>query len=146
MATDGPLLRLYGDVGPRFALRLWHYDPLSFYLPALPRYISYNISGQTDLEISELSIINTLAIVATNTGIFLSNFKAISFPHRWVSLICVLGISLCTLSISFCNQFYHFVLLYGIVYGLFIGYGYMAPLKNCYDHLPNRKGKLYISS
>jgi hypothetical protein len=34
--------------------------------------------------------------------------------------------------------------IYGIFYGLFIGFGYLAPIKNCYDHLPNKKGKKNI--
>lgn len=41
---------------------------------------------------------------------------------------------------SFCDQFWHFLVLYGIVFGLFIGYGYMAPIKNCYQHIPELKG------
>lgn len=45
------------------------------------------------------------------------------------------------LLLSLVDQFAYYIVIYGLIYGLFIGYGYMAPLKNCYDHMPNRKGK-----
>jgi hypothetical protein len=76
----------------------------------------------------------------TNVGMFFSNFKIITFSHRTVSLVCVLGIALSTFVLSFCKHFTLFILIYGVIFGLFIGYGYLAPLKNCFDYLPNRKG------
>ncbi len=35
-----------------------------------------------------------------------------------------------------------FFAFYGIVFGLFIGYGYFAPVKNCYEQIPDKKGNL----
>jgi len=56
-------------------------------------------------------------------------------------LIAVVGISLAMLLLSLLQDFVFYAIVYGCLYGFFIGYGYMAPLKNCYDHLPDRKGK-----
>jgi sugar phosphate permease len=96
--------------------------------------------GEKNLTISDLSIIQTMAIIFTNIGIFCCNFKILSFSNRITSAISVLGISLCMLILSFLHSFIFYILIYGLLYGFFIGFGYMAPLKNCYDHLPNRKG------
>lgn len=82
-----------------------------------------------------------LAVIFTNFGIFCCNFRILSFSNRITSLISSLGIALAMLLLSFCTQFYLYVMLYGALYGFFIGFGYMAPLKNCYDHLPDRKGR-----
>jgi hypothetical protein len=79
-------------------------------------------------------------VVFTNVGIFASNFKLITFSNRVTSIIAVSGISVAMLILSFCDHFAYYVVIYGCLYGFFIGYGYMAPLKNCYDHLPHRKG------
>lgn len=38
------------------------------------------------------------------------------------------------------QTFTGFVVFYGVCYGFSIGIGYFPPLKNCYLHLPNRKG------
>jgi hypothetical protein len=84
----------------------------------------------------------TLAVIFTNVGILISNFPILTFSNRITGLIAVIGISLSMLVLSFCTQFAFYAIIYGVIYGFFIGYGYMAPLKNCYDHLPNRKGKI----
>lgn len=140
---DSSRFRIHGHACPRCPLCLWNHVPLSFYISLLWRYLP-KYKGQTDLDISELSIINTLAICMTNLGMFLSNFKILTFPHRTVSIICVLGIAASTFTMSFCKQFYLFVIIYGIVFGLFIGYGYLAPLRNCFDYLPTRKGNFWL--
>ena len=80
----------------------------------------------------------------TNVGMFFSNFQVLTFPNRITSLITVLGIGIATLVMSFCNNFALYIVLYGFTYGFFIGYGYLAPLKNTYEHLPNKKGKSSI--
>ena len=72
---------------------------------------------------------------------FISNFKVLTFSNRIGSLVSVVGISLCTLAMSFSDIFELDIIIYGVLYGFFIGYGYMAPLKNTYEHLPDRKGK-----
>jgi hypothetical protein len=130
---------LYRYASARFSLHLRHYNTLHPHISIQQRYFSYHI-GDTNLSISDLSIILTLAIIFTNVGIFFSNFKFVTFSNRVTSLIASMGISLSMVALSFSTEFQYYVLLYGPVYGFFIGYGYMAPIKNCYDHLPNRKG------
>lgn len=97
------------------------------------------------MSVSDLSIILTLALIFTNVGIFACNFKWLAFSNRVTSLVTSLGISLSTLALSYCSELYQYVVLYGMVYGFFIGFGYMAPLKNCYDHLPDRKGSIHLT-
>jgi hypothetical protein len=71
-----------------------------------------------------------------NTGIFLSSVKVLKFNYKIMSLISISGIAASMFILSFLNQYEYFVALYGIAFGLFIGYGYLAPIKNCYDYLP----------
>lgn len=127
MLVNGSLY-VYGTMTP-YIITFLHYKG------KIPHY-----AGATSLTISDLSIILTIAVVFTNVGIFASNFKIITFSNRLTSLFSVLGISLAMLILSFAEHFAFYVIIYGCLYGFFIGYGYMAPLKNCYDHLPNRKG------
>ena len=81
-----------------------------------------------------------MSVIFTNVGIYCNNFKILTFGNRITALITVIGISLSVLSVSFIDNFIGYIIIYGIIFGFFIGYGYMAPLKNCYEHLPNRKG------
>jgi hypothetical protein len=114
--------------------------------PYIVTYLHYQgkaiqYQGDYDLKISSLSIIMTIAIICTNLGIFLSQFKIVSFSNRITALISGLGIALSVFLLSFAKSVPVYILLYGVMFGVCIGYGYMAPLKNCYEHLPNRKGK-----
>ena len=52
--------------------------------------------------------------------------------------------SLSTLVLSFAKTLALYIILFGCIFGFFIGYGYLSPLKNTYAHLPNRKGKMYL--
>lgn len=85
-----------------------------------------------------------MAVIFTNFGMFCSNFPQITYSNRTTSFIAVLGIALAMLALSFSTHFALYVIIYGVFYGFFIGYGYMAPLKNCYDHLPDRKGTFLV--
>lgn len=76
----------------------------------------------------------------TNAGIFIANVPLFSLSNKAISLVCVCGISASMVLLSLATKFAWYVLVYGVVFGLFIGYGYMAPIKNCYSHLPDRKG------
>jgi len=73
-----------------------------------------------------------MSVIFTSVGIYIHNFKIITFSNKITALITVTGISLSVLSVSFISSFIGYVLIYGILFGLFIGYGYMAPLKNSY--------------
>ena len=139
-AAYGPCWRVHRYVGSGIPVCLWDHVALYSHISALLRYEHYYSAEDYDLTISDLSIINTLALVFTNFGIFIVNFKIFKFPHRVISLIAVLGMSLSTLALSFVKSFALYIILYGFVFGFFIGFGYLAPLKNTYEHLPNRKG------
>lgn len=58
-----------------------------------------------------------------------------------MSLISVIGLSASTYALSFVSNLFYYILYYGILFGLFLGYGYLIPIRNCYDYLPNQKGK-----
>lgn len=81
-----------------------------------------------------------MTIIFTNVGIYCNNFKILTFSNKMTSLITVIGISASVFVQSFVDNFIGYILIYGIIFGFFIGYGYLASLKNCYEHLPNRKG------
>lgn len=57
--------------------------------------------------------------------------------------LCALAVTMVAGSVficSFMNSLSGFAAFYGVLYGLSIGLGYLAPVKNAYLHLPNRKG------
>lgn len=82
------------------------------------------------------------SIVILNLGMPLNNINKLQFSNRLTCLISVIGVSIAVFLTSFCNHFWMLVLVYGLIFGLFIGYGYMAPIKNCYEHIPDRKGRV----
>ena len=92
-----------------------------------------------------MAILLPISIVVLNFGMPLNNSPQLQFSNRITTLISILGVCAAILIISFSNQFWQITLLYGVVFGLFIGYGYLAPIKNCYEHIPQRKGKLDVS-
>jgi nitrate/nitrite transporter NarK len=47
--------------------------------------------------------------------------------------------------LAFGYAFWQYMLLYGVLFGLFIGFGYLAPMKNCFEHIPDRKGNKYVN-
>lgn len=62
------------------------------------------------------------------------------FSNKLLCIIAVLGMSSAVFFVSFMENFIGFVAFYGVMYGLFIGIGYLPPLQNAYLHLPTRKG------
>jgi hypothetical protein len=58
-----------------------------------------------------------------------------------MTLISVLGVSASTYALSFVADLFSYIFYYGVWFGLFLGYGYLIPIRNCYDYLPDRKGK-----
>jgi hypothetical protein len=89
-------------------------------------------SGDTKIEINDLQIIVTISVLCVNAGMILPRFKALTFSHRLTCLISIIGVALSVFVISFSNAFFLYILIYGIAFGVSIGYGYVAPLKNCY--------------
>lgn len=89
-----------------------------------------------------MALLLPISIIVLNFGMPINNIPQLQFSNRIITLISIIGICLAVFLISFGNAFWHYLLLYGIVFGLFIGYGYLAPIKNCYEHLPGRKGKI----
>ena len=83
-----------------------------------------------------------MSVIFTDVGMFLGNFDRLKLSNKVTALIGALGIALCTFLVSFCKVFVPYLLIYGVVYGCFIGFGYLASMKNCFEHLPNRKGTL----
>jgi len=67
--------------------------------------------------------------------------KMLTFSHRITSMISIIGIALSVFTISFSKAFFIYIMIYGVAFGVSIGFGYVAPLKNCYEHIPDRKGK-----
>lgn len=58
-----------------------------------------------------------------------------------MALISVVGVSASTYALSFVIDLFSYIFYYGILFGLFLGYGYLIPVRNCYDYLPTQKGK-----
>lgn len=131
----------YARYGVSLCLR-WHCT-LPSQRSLLQRYhITYQ--GNTDISAAKLSIVLTLSIITTNAGIFLSSLKKLKFNYRLMALISICGISGSTYSLSYMNSLYTYIFFYGICFGMFIGYGYLASVRNCYDYLPNRKGNFGV--
>jgi hypothetical protein len=103
---------------------------------------SYHSSGDTNIKINDLQIIVTISVLCVNAGMVLPRLPALTFSNRVTSLISMVGVAVSVFTISFSHSFSLYVLIYGVIFGVFIGFGYMAPLKNCYEHLPERKGML----
>lgn len=84
-----------------------------------------------------------ISIFVLNVGMPLCNLKQLQFSNRITTLISILGVCLSILVISFGDSYAAYLIIYGIFFGLFIGFGYLAPIKNCYLHIPHLKGNIY---
>ena len=82
----------------------------------------------------------TICLITTNIGIFLSSLKKLKFNYRLMALISVLGVSASTYALAYITSLYSYIFFYGICFGLFLGYCYLIPIRNCYDYLPEQKG------
>lgn len=96
--------------------------------------------GEKSITAAKLSIILTLSIITTNIGIFLSSLKKLRFNYRIMVFISIAGVSGSTYALSYMTNLYSYIFFYGICFGLFLGYGYFIPIRNCYDYLPDKKG------
>jgi hypothetical protein len=89
-----------------------------------------------------MALLLPISIIVLNVGMPLCNIRQLQFSNRITTLISIVGVCLSVFFISFGQAFWVYVLLYGIFFGVFIGFGYLAPIKNCYEHIPERKGRL----
>ena len=114
-------------------------------IPYVASYLYY--AGDEGVTINSMALLLPISILVLNLGNLhnilgmpLINIKAIQFNHRITSAIAVLGVCLSIFAVSFGNRFAYYIVCYGIFFGVFIGYGYMAPIKNCYEYIPTWKG------
>jgi OFA family oxalate/formate antiporter-like MFS transporter len=108
---------------------------------ALTPYISSYLYYQNDETTSSaLSILFTLTFVTVNVGIVLSTLFLSKLSNRIQCIIAVICMSGSVFGASFMTTFFGFCVFYGLFYGISIGIGYFPPVKNCYLHLPTRKG------
>lgn len=92
-----------------------------------------------------MAVLLPVSMIVLNLGMPINNIPQLQFSNNINTLISVIGVSVSVCIMSFAHQLWHVMLFYGIFYGLFIGYGYMAPIKNCYEHIPDRKGNYFWS-
>ncbi len=121
---------------------LYVFGTLTAYIASYLYYqgTSFAISGDTNIKINDLQIIVTISVLSVNVGMVFPRLPALTFSNRITCLISMIGVAVSVFTISFSHSFALYVLIYGIFFGCFIGFGYMAPLKNCYEHIPERKG------
>jgi hypothetical protein len=90
-----------------------------------------------------MALLLPISFIVLNIGMPLNNIPQLKFSNRITSLVSLIGICLTFVVLSFGDTFLMYLFFYGIFFGMFIGFGYLAPIKNCYEHIPNRKGKIY---
>jgi hypothetical protein len=107
-------------------------------IPYVTSFLYY--SGDSEITTNKMSSLLLISILVLNFGMPLCNIKQLQFSNRVTTLLSISGVCLSIFAISFCDQFWHYLVIYGILFGLFIGFGYLAPIKNCYQHIPHLKG------
>ena len=85
-----------------------------------------------------------VSIVVLTFGMPVSNIKKLQFSNRITILISVVCISLFVFLLSFADEFWLYLLIHAFGFNMSIGFGYMAPIKNCVEHIPKMKGTYYI--
>lgn len=89
-----------------------------------------------------MALIQTLTVVVITLSMILVNLPFLQrLSGRLTTIICVICTCLVYLALSLAQSYLMYVLIYGVAFGCFIGLGYMAPMKNCYEHIPDKKGK-----
>lgn len=87
-----------------------------------------------------MAILLPISIIVLNIGMPLNNIKKLQFSNRITTLISIIGCCISVFFVSFGNNFWVYLALYAMIFAIFIGFGYLAPIKNCYEHIPDRKG------
>lgn len=119
-------------------------------IPFVTSYIYYSstyhviIDDQT-ITTNKMASLLLISILILNFGMPLSNIKQLQFSNRITTLISIIGVCGSLLGASFGNSFWTYLIFYGIFFGVFIGFGYLAPIKNCYEHIPQYKGRFNIT-
>ncbi len=98
----------------------------------LQRYAKYH-KGDLTISSAKLSIILVISIITTNIGIFLSGLKKLRFNYRLMALISIIGVSGSTYALSYMETLFSYLLLYGVLFGLFLGYGYLVPVSRLFS-------------
>lgn len=107
-------------------------------IPYVTSYLYY--SGDKEITTNKMASLLLISIIILNFGMPLCNIPKLQFSNRITTFISIIGVCGSILIISFGTQFWQYLLIYGIVFGIFIGFGYLAPIKNCYEHIPQLKG------
>lgn len=92
-----------------------------------------------------MAFIQTVNLIVVNLGMPICNIPQLQFTNRKTTFMSIVGVSVTVFLLAFGDTFWEYMLLYGVMFGLFIGFGYLAPMKNCFEHIPDRKGNRYVS-
>ena len=88
-----------------------------------------------------MALIQTLTVIVLTLSMYLVNLPFLQrVSSRSTTIFSVICTCLVYLVLSLAKSYTMYVLIYGVAFGCFIGLGYMAPMKNCYEHIPDRKG------
>ncbi len=98
--------------------------------------------GDKQITINGMAVLLTVSIFVLNIGMPIINLKFLQFSNKITALISICGVCASIFCLSFLDQFIYYIIFYGFTFGLFIGFGYLAPIKNCYEHIPGKKGNL----
>jgi len=89
-----------------------------------------------------MALIQTLTVIVLTLSMILVNLPLFQrLSGQLITMVCVICTCIVYLALSLAKSYTMYVLIYGVAFGCFIGLGYMAPMKNCYEHIPERKGK-----
>ncbi len=118
-------------------------------IPFVTSYIYYSstinhIQDDQSITTNKMASLLLISIIILNFGMPLSNIKQLQFSNRITTLISIVGICGSLLGASFGASFEAYLIFYGIFFGIFIGFGYLAPIKNCYEHIPQYKGRFIL--
>ena len=113
---------------------LYTFGALMPYLSSYLYYKGHSVSKDA------LTVVFTITIVMLNVGMPLGSFLSHRLSNRVISMISVTSLSAVVLITSFMTDFITIIIFYGILNGLAIGLGYIAPVKNAYTHFQDRKG------
>ena len=93
-----------------------------------------------------MSSLLIISYFVMNVGMPVGNIPLLQFSNRITTLISIIGIAGSYVLLSFGKAFWVYVLLYGVVFGMFLGYGYLNPIKNAVEHIPTKKGKTSLKA
>ena len=95
-----------------------------------------------DISQEQMGSILPISYVVLSFGMLFPNVKVLQFSNKITTTISIVGISLSVFIMSFAEELWLYIVVYGVLFGLFMGFGYIAPIKNCYEHIPKQKGNI----